>query len=428
MASGQISKPAISMPWAVAVPGFLAGLLSVSQVAAQSVIESALGYTVKVQSTVDFPFGEERKGTRNGAGFLVDRERGWVITNAHVVKASPSKVAVSFKDHRFLPAKKLYIDSHLDLAVLQLDKANIPPEAGEVRLNCGREPAPGTAVVAFGHPWSLDYTATRGIVSGTRAIRGAEFLQTDAALNPGNSGGPLIEESTGIVVGINAAGLAKNETEGMGFAVPAPLACTILNLLKQGIDPAPPRLSVGFATTMRDKELVIAEVSGEWAKQLQTGDRVLSVEGDQSARYASRLIDRLRGRREARLEILRGSEKKEIRLTLPVLRDRLVRRGVFVSGMLIGPTVNPENDASDMYVHFVDDASIAERGRIHEDDIVISIDGKAVTKLQEVQAAFDGKAGKEVELIVKRRRSSDKKYDKIVRTIVVENLQVISSE
>ena len=59
---------------------------------------------------------------------------------------------------------------------------------------------------------------------------------------------------------------------------------------------------------------------------------------------------------------------------------------------------------------------------------MISIDGKAVTKLQEVQAAFDGKAGKEVELIVKRRRSSDKKYDKIVRTIVVENLQVISSE
>ena len=79
----------------------------------------------------------------------------------------------------------------------------------------------------------MDFTATRGIISGAKVSHGAEFLQTDAALNPGNSGGPLIDAETGLIVGINAGSLKDKNTEGLHFAVPIKLVCTILDLLKQ---------------------------------------------------------------------------------------------------------------------------------------------------------------------------------------------------
>ena len=159
----------------------------------KDVISEASFYTVKFTTAVDYPFGNDRKGTSRGSGFLVDKERGWILTNAHVASRSPSHLRVSFKDQPYTAAQKVYVDNHLDLAVIKVDPSKIPASAVAANLFCGQEPAPGLPVIAFGHPWNLDYTATRGIISGTKSLSDVEQLQTDAALNPGNSGGPLID-------------------------------------------------------------------------------------------------------------------------------------------------------------------------------------------------------------------------------------------
>jgi serine protease Do len=146
-----------------------------------------------------------------------------------------------------LKAEKAYVDNHLDVAALKIEPASIPKQAAAAELQCAAEYPPGRLVIAFGHPWSLDYTATRGIISGVKVGEGAGSLQTDAALNPGNSGGPLIDAETGLIVGINASRLKG--AEGLHFAVPIKFVRTILDLLKQGKDPAPPILPMLFHIT-----------------------------------------------------------------------------------------------------------------------------------------------------------------------------------
>ena len=91
---------------------------------------------------------------------------------------------------------------------------------GDAELDCESEPGTGHPVGAFGHPWGLDYTGTRGIISGRTAKLGGEMLQTDAPINQGNSGGPLISLLNGKIVGINTAKVNKPRDEDSNLVVP----------------------------------------------------------------------------------------------------------------------------------------------------------------------------------------------------------------
>ena len=134
------------------------------------VIDDANRFTVQISSAVEYPFGYENKGTSKGAGFLIDRELGWIMTNAHVARRAPAKIRVNFKGLQSTLVERFYIDTHLDLAILKIDPAKIPQTAIVAKLDCGNEPNAGRPVIAFGHPWSLDYTATRGIISGSKSL------------------------------------------------------------------------------------------------------------------------------------------------------------------------------------------------------------------------------------------------------------------
>lgn len=363
-------------------------------------IDEANRFTVKISSAVEYPFGEEIKGTTRGAGFLIDKERGWVLTNAHVARRAPAKIRVSFKGQSSFTAERLFIDTHLDLSVLKIDPAKIPQNAIEAKLDCGAEPHAGRQVFAFGHPWSLDYTATRGIISGTKSLEGIEALQTDAALNPGNSGGPLIDEQSGIVVGINAAVLDKSKTEGMNFAVPANLACTIINLLRDGRDPAPPDLPVNFAETLVDRELVVAEVKNPWADALRIGDRVLAVNGDGTARYTSRVLDKARQNTRLTFSIRRGDKQLNVDVDVPTQRKTLTQRGIFVSGLLIA--IPPFGDEKSLTVQFIERASLGEESSFRYNDVVHSIDGRRIDTYEEALSILRAREGAECEFIVRR--------------------------
>lgn len=394
---------------------------------AKDVISEASLYTVKLTTAIDYPFGNDRKGTSRGSGFLVDKERGWILTNAHVASRSPSHVRVSFKDQPYTASQKVYVDNHLDLAVIKVDPSRIPASAVPANLYCGQEPAPGLPVIAFGHPWGLDYTATRGIISGTKSLSDIEQLQTDAALNPGNSGGPLIDEKTGDVVGVNASGMSKSD--GLNFAVPIKLVCTILDLLKEGKNPSPPVVPLSFATTLRERELLVASVKDDWAQSLKIGDRIVAVNGDRTARYASRVLDHMRGKDSARVTVVRDGKEQEITLSVPKERDDVKRLGVHFSGMTIGRTTITGFDPTVMFIHFIDDASIAEQAQFREGDRVISIDGIETASHEDILKALKGKEGKDLEFIFKRPRSNTSvTFDHMARKVEIGPIVILDEK
>ncbi len=213
----------------------LLGLFLVSPVHAdpahEAILRDAALYTVKVKTLGDIGLNKDEGGSSTGTGFLIDRKRGWLLTNAHVATRSPAKIEVSFKDGASIAAKRIHVDAYIDMAVLQIPVSNIPNAAIEAKLSCGDLPSPGTPVLAYGHPWSIPYTATRWIVSGVSWFYPHEHVQTDALINSGNSGGPLINASNGQVVGINTATYSdKNDANAsaVSLAEPMPAICRVI--------------------------------------------------------------------------------------------------------------------------------------------------------------------------------------------------------
>ena len=154
-----------------------------------------------------------------GSGVIVDRQRGLVITNYHVIEMATA-IEVGLRDERTFRAQLVATAPDFDLAILRIAGRDLPalPLGDSDRL------AVGDLVVAIGNPFGLGQTVTAGIVSATDRGLGPgsqRFIQTDAPINPGNSGGPLIN-ARGEIIGINSALLSPNQGNvGIGFAIPA---------------------------------------------------------------------------------------------------------------------------------------------------------------------------------------------------------------
>jgi S1-C subfamily serine protease len=359
----------------------------------EEVFDIAKHYTVKVRTQVELPFYGDKKGTAIGAGFVVDPARGWIMTNAHVVSRSPSKVSLSFFGGEYVPATKLYVDPYIDLALLEVAKDKRPAKLNGAQLDCNKQPAIGHAVGAFGHPWDLSYTGTRGIISGiTGKFSGQlEMLQTDAPINPGNSGGPLISLKSGKVVGVNTA--SRKSSQNTNFAVPMVQACRVLALLRAGKDPSPPELSFAFYRDVDESNrLVVAHVYPDNGHlQLEAGDVIRAVEGEsESVANKGRLLHLLRGRLDAAtLSVERGSRQVAVRGSLKPAASLTARRGVYVSGILFAPM--PWRDLGDLMnrrmglmVHYVERGSAGDAHKIEQMDLLVALDNVPATTLEEL--------------------------------------------
>jgi S1-C subfamily serine protease len=261
----------------------------------EPIFAAARSYTAYVRTRIEVPYIEDEQQAQIGAAFLVDRERGWLLTNGHVTGRSPGTVEVSFIDGRSHATRPIYIDPYLDVAMVELmDRSDMP--ATEATMDCGAIPAVGHPVGAFGHPEDLRFTGTRRIISGFTSRFGEDRLQTDAPINPGNSGGPLISLEMGKVVGINTEQLDGDKVQNTNFAVLARHACHILDLLHAGKDPTPPDLGVTYFVENDELTLTVARLSGEPGNSgLRRYDRVIGVNGaalDWPSEGA--LLDRLR--------------------------------------------------------------------------------------------------------------------------------------
>jgi S1-C subfamily serine protease len=171
-------------------------------------------------------FPRQQENVSTGSGFVVGEE-GHIVTNAHVV-ASSTDVRVSFSDHRTVTARVIGKDPDTDLAVLAVSTKG--PKLHPLELGDSSSIRVGDPTVAIGNPFGLERTLTTGVVSALQRRITApsgfaieDVIQTDAALNPGNSGGPLLD-ATGRVIGVNsqiASGDGSSGSVGIGFAVPA---------------------------------------------------------------------------------------------------------------------------------------------------------------------------------------------------------------
>jgi S1-C subfamily serine protease len=164
-------------------------------------------------------------GSRGSAtGVLITRD-GLALTNHHVVE-NQTRLEATLRDGRRLAVRVLRSDSSTDVALIQIDC-----ERDCFTLDLATAtPRIGTEVHVIGNPFALDYTLTRGIISGLRLSGGVTLIQTDAALNPGNSGGPILEAGTGVVLGIVSWKVTGQRAEGLGFGVSVPDALRVLGI------------------------------------------------------------------------------------------------------------------------------------------------------------------------------------------------------
>lgn len=349
----------------------------------------ALKYTVEIKSTIRWPLMEEKKGTAKGAGFLVDRQRGWIMTNAHVAGRSPSSLSLNFYGEDSVSAEKVYVDPYLDVAIVRIDPASIPAFAQEAKISrCDALPEIGTPVVAMGHPGGFSFTATKGVISGVTARMSTEFLQTDAPINPGNSGGPLISQDTGEIVGINTA-IIKG-SQNTNFAVASKYACSILGLLRENKDPSP--LSNGWVLVKELNEPKQARIAairdGLSAMGALPADVFVSV-GPKGVRpkNETQLVDALRGLDSAEIIVRRGGADVSISGPIPKEPPVVSQKGLVISGALFGPVeanFQSEVRSGSIMVHFVDEGGIAENAEISKGDFLASFDGQEPQSLAEL--------------------------------------------
>lgn len=303
--------------------------------------ESPVSFNHGVRSAVPAVVNVYNRGARNSSGYkgittlgsgVIMNEKGYILTNKHVVDDA-NQIIVALQDGRFFEAMLIGSDSLTDLAVLKITASNLPV----IKINPERIAHVGDVVMAIGNPYNLGQTVTQGIISATGRVglspSGRQnFLQTDASINHGNSGGALIN-SLGELMGINTLSFDKSnggETpEGLGFAIPTALASKIMDkLIRDG------RVIRGYiGITGRDisklkgqgnaldhiQGIIVNEVSPggpAFTAGIQTNDMIISVDGKPatSAQEAMDQVAEIRPGSVIDIQLIRNEKN----LTLPV--------------------------------------------------------------------------------------------------------------
>lgn len=286
-------------------------------------------------------FFNDKEGTKNndsrkvqslGSGFVVDAEKGYIVTNNHVI-ADADEIEVNFVDGSKLKADLVGKDTKTDLAVLKVDPAKHKLTA--VQFGNSEKARIGDWVLAIGNPFGLGGTVTAGIISARkRDIQSGpydDFIQTDAAINRGNSGGPLFDMD-GKVIGINTAIYSPSGGSiGIGFAIPAEMAVGVIDQLKEfgevrrgwlGVRLQPVTEDIAQSLGLKEaKGALIAgliENSGVDNTAIKAGDVVIRYDGKpvERARDLPRLVAESAVGEEVDIVVVRDGEEKTIKVKL----------------------------------------------------------------------------------------------------------------
>jgi putative serine protease PepD len=285
--------------------------------------------TSQIRQPSDNPFGGVQSGTATGSGFVID-PKGLIVTNAHVVDGATS-ITVKLGDGKAAKATLVGKDESTDLALLKIDPSGHTLKA--LPLADSSTVHVGDPTYAIGNPFGLDRTLTTGVVSALqRQIQAPNnftidnVIQTDAALNPGNSGGPLLD-AAGRVIGVNSqiesnssgvSGEAGNV--GIGFAVPSNTVRRVVDQLEKTGHVSHAWLGVESGDASSGGAAVGQVISGSPADQagVQAGDTITAVDGSKVADAASLgdLVDGHAVGDEVKLTVRRGGSVKTLTVKL----------------------------------------------------------------------------------------------------------------
>ena len=383
----------------------LASISSVYANELERILDQANKYTVKIYNSTDTPFLEDTYNPSAGSGFLIDKANGIIVTNAHVASYSPALNRVNFKHSNPVQSKQIYIDTDIDLALLKIDPAFIPKDAVEAKLHCKNDYKQGQSVVAFGHPAGKDFTITRGIISAVRFESDFfEAIQTDAAINRGNSGGALIDVSTGIVVGINSFGAEDNQ--GLNFALPSYTVCKVIDLFKSKKDPSPLNFNVNFSNNKEQgKFLKVSEVLTA-DNSLKVGDEIIQIDGVKVLN-PTQLTHESRGKNNITLKIMRDNKEQELKLNLKSKGSVTERVGLIFSNVIVSDKASTTrlainqrmaNPKSNLVVQNL--RSGPASGKLRKFDVLMYVDGKEFKTIQSLHDYLKNK--KEIEVFFRR--------------------------
>jgi serine protease Do len=348
-----------------------------------------------------------------GSGFIVS-PNGVILTNAHVVHGA-STVTVTLADHREYKAKVLGQDAATDVAVIKIDAKNL----ATVHMTGSSTLQVGDYVLAIGAPYGLEETATAGIVSAKgRSLRPDEpvpFIQTDVAVNPGNSGGPLFD-GYGNVVGINSQIYSNTGGfQGVSFAIPIEVATHVQDeILKSGkveharlgisIQPVDQSLARSFHLDMPAGALVAKVDPGSAAEHagLKAGDVILEYNRTNlvDAGQLSAAVAMASPGDPADLKVWRDGKTLDLTAKLGRVpgKGELVQTAATSSGALglrVRPLTADESSQSGIAAGLLVERAqgAAARAGIQAGDVVLAVDGVAVRNAEQLQSMVEKHQG-----------------------------------
>ncbi|MDD2893449.1 MAG: DegQ family serine endoprotease [Halothiobacillaceae bacterium] len=364
-----------------------------------------------------------------GSGFIIDAS-GIILTNAHVVKDAES-ISVRLQDKRELPAKVLGMDERTDVAVLKIEASALPV----ARLGNSDQVEVGEWVLAIGSPFGLDFTATQGIVSALARNLPDDtyvpFIQTDAAVNPGNSGGPLFN-TKGEVIGINSQIYSRSGGYmGLSFAIPINTVTQVADQLRTGgkvvrgwlgvmIQPIDADLAKSFGLD-RPRGALVAQVQPDSpaAKAgLKSGDVILKLNGqtiDNTAQLPAKVAATAIGTK-VELQILRDGKEKTLSATIEKLKDDQASASSTTSepgesslGLAVQPLTDAQRKELDvqhgLLVRGVGEGA-AGRAGVRPGDVLMELGGVKLESVNDLKTATSKlKSGQPVALRLMRNGS-----------------------
>ncbi|MEH6718950.1 MAG: Do family serine endopeptidase [Aurantimonas endophytica] len=360
------------------------------------------------------PRREPRNAMGQGSGFFISDD-GYVVTNNHVVEGG-SKYTVVMDDGTEFDAKLIGTDPRTDLALLKIDDAD--RTFTYVEFDSDDAVRVGEWVVAVGNPFGLGGSVTAGIVSARGRDIGAgpydDFLQIDAAVNRGNSGGPAFNLN-GEVIGVNTAIFSPSGGNvGIAFAIPASVAKDVIQSLRDngnvqrgwlGVQIGPVTEDIAEAVGLADDKgaiVTLPDTETPASKAgIQTGDVITAVNGEtvEGPRELSRKVANFRPGTDVEITVWRSGEAQDIPVTLGNLasldeaasadNQGAPRPSVDPSSLSgYGLTLTPSEDGDGVVVTDVDpDSTAADRG-VQPGDVIIAVNGKEVTSQKEVRDAI----------------------------------------
>ncbi len=332
------------------------GVSALSQKASTGIVFVSIAKTVQYVDPFEFFFGDrfdnrggppslrerghpqqEKRSAGLGSGFIVDLEKGYIITNNHVIDGA-DEITLKLANGQSYDAKVIGQDENTDVAVVQINDKNYDKTGlSELSLANSDEVDTGDIVIALGAPFGLEASASLGIISAKgrgnlNITRLGNFLQTDAAINPGNSGGPLLN-TNGHVIGMNSAIFSKSGGyAGIGFAVPSNLVRSIAEQLATkgkvergyigvNLQPLDPNLAKSFDLPKGVTGSLVADVvkAGPAEKAgLQPGDVVIAVNGKETPDTSDLIneIGLMPPNSEANLTVFRSGKKRTFKVKI----------------------------------------------------------------------------------------------------------------